>query len=118
MLDTKALQGATIAGTVLQLAMVVAGHFVAFVKMNVFAFGGMAISLAAGFLYGRRASSLGGAALGGALAGGVCALIGIAVSFALHDVPANILVLGTASSAVTGAVGGAIGRLVSGTVSA
>jgi hypothetical protein len=114
MLDRKSLTNATIVGTVLQTAMVVAGHFIAFVAMNVFAFGGMGISAVAGFLYGRNAASMGGAALGGAVAGAVCALIGIAISVVLGDTPAQILLLGTVSSGVTGAIGGVVGRMIAG----
>jgi hypothetical protein len=44
--------------------------------------------------------------------GGLCALIGIGVSLALKDVAPMILALGTLSSAVTGAIGGAIGKLL------
>jgi hypothetical protein len=69
----------------------------------------MLISLIAGVIYARAAGSTRGpGAAYGAVAGGVCALIGIAVSFGLGDVPAMILVVGTASSAVTGAIGGAL----------
>jgi hypothetical protein len=50
------------------------------------------------------------AVTGGTIAGAVCALLGILVSFLLGDVPATLLALGTISSAVTGAIGGAIGR--------
>ena len=104
-----ALRNATIVGTILQLAMVIAGHWVPFIKMNGFAIGGVAISLLAGVLYARAARvPRGTSALLGTVAGGACALIGIAVSFALGDVPALILVVGTASSAVAGAIGGAI----------
>ena len=107
--STTALRNATAAGAVLQLAMVIAGHWVEFIRTNGFAVGGMAISLAAGVLFARAARvPRGRAAGGGAVAGGACALIGIAVSFALGDVPALILVVGTASSAVTGAIGGAV----------
>ena len=52
-MDTKALANATIAGTVLQLVMVVSGHFVPFIALHVFMWGGMGISALAGFLYGR-----------------------------------------------------------------
>jgi hypothetical protein len=96
-------------GTALQLLMVIAGHWVEFIKLNVFAIGGMAISALTGVLYARRArGGRGQCALYGALVGGACALIGIVVSFALGDVPASILLLGTLSSAVTGAIGGAL----------
>jgi hypothetical protein len=113
MIDTRQLQIATAVGTVLQLAMVVAGHFVPAVSLY-FAVGGMAISAVAGLLYGRNAAGLAGAALGGAIAGGVCALIGIAVSCALADVAAMVLLLGTFASAVTGLIGGVVGRIVPG----
>ena len=77
-----------------------------------FAVGGMGFSLVAGLLYaimakGGTTSSL---ALGGLVAGAVCAFIGIFVSHLLGDVPASLLVLGTVSSAVTGAIGGWIGK--------
>jgi hypothetical protein len=105
----SAFRNTTILGTLLQLVMVVSGHWVEFIKLNVFAVGGMLISALAGVIYARLARvDRKKAAIQGAIVGGLCALIGIAVSFFLGDVPANILVLGTLSSAVTGAIGGAI----------
>ncbi len=118
MFDTKSLWTATIIGTVLQLAMVIAGHYEPFIANKVFMFGGMGISALAGLLCGRGAVGYGGAALAGAVAGGVCALIGIAVSVLLGDTHAMILAFGTLSSAVTGAIGGLIGRALIGTRSA
>jgi len=111
MINFRQVQIASAIGTVLQLAMVIAGHFVPAVAA-LFAIGGMAISAIAGVLYGRTAATLGGGALGGALAGGECALIGIAVSCALGDVDAMVLVFGTIASAVTGLIGGIAGRFV------
>jgi hypothetical protein len=106
---TRALWRATLIGTVLQVAMVVAGHYVPALK-GLFAPGGMLISGVAGWLFGR----LGGgsramSAIGGLFAGAACAFLGILESFYLGDVPATLLLLGTASSAVTGALGGLIG---------
>jgi hypothetical protein len=118
MLNPKALQGALVIGTVLQVAMVVAGHFVPFIALHVFMFGGMGISAVAGLIYGRAAAGYGDAALGGAIAGGGCALIGIALSVLMGDTQAVILALGTASSAVTGAIGGVLGRLIFGRAAA
>jgi len=107
--SASAFRNATIIGTLLQLAMVLSGHWVEFIKMNVFAIGGMLISAIAGVIYARSARvDRKKSAIQGAIVGGLCALIGIAVSFFLGDVPANILALGTLSSAVTGAIGGAI----------
>lgn len=111
-MNRKALINATVIGTVLQLAMVLAGHWAEDIA-NLFAVIGTLISLVAGLLYardarGRWADSL----LGGVIAGGVCALIGIAVSYLLKDVTADIFLLGTASSAAGGLLGGAIGKVL------
>jgi len=102
----------TVWATVAQLAMVVIGHVVTAVA-NLFGPLGITISLVAGLVWARPVGSgIGGAIGGGALVGGACALIGIAVSWALGDVTALLLAVGTLSSAVAGAIGGSIGRLV------
>src|SRR5665647_451054 len=108
----RPLVRATLIGTVLQLVMVVVGHYNARVA-GLFAVMGMFLSLVAGFLFGRWSGDLrgGGAALGGLVAGGVCALLGILESFYLGDVPAWVIAFGSVSSAVTGAIGGFLGKL-------
>jgi hypothetical protein len=113
MLNSRALLIATIVGTVLQVAMVVAGHSNKSIA-NLFAVGGMGFSLVAGIIYAvtARSGTMSSLAIGGLLAGALCAFIGILVSYMLHDVPMSLLALGTVSSAVTGAVGGAIGKFV------
>jgi LytS/YehU family sensor histidine kinase len=94
--------------------MVVVGHSNTSVAA-LFAVGGMGFSLIAGLAYakfaspGSRASAL---ALGGLVAGALCALIGIFVSYLLGDVPMSLLALGTISSAVTGAIGGWLGTFL------
>jgi len=104
---------ATAIGLALQLAMVVIGHYIPAIREKGFAVGGMLFSLVAGFLYARMThTGWGGALGGGALAGGACAILGIAVSAALGDVPPMILAMGTAASAVTGLIGGAVGKLI------
>ena len=113
MLNTRALLLATLLGTVLQVVMVVAGHSNKSIA-GLFAVGGMGFSLIAGLAYamwarGGTASSL---AVGGLVAGALCALIGIFVSYLLGDVPMSLLALGTISSAVTGALGGWIGKFL------
>lgn len=115
MISTRAVTQATIIGTVLQLAMVLIGHSNAQVAA-MFAAGGMTISAIAGIIYAKFAEQrmTGSLALGGAMAGGLSALIGICVSFFLGDVTASILALGTLSSAVTGAIGGMLGKLMFG----
>ncbi|HJU89498.1 MAG TPA: hypothetical protein VJ672_08905 [Gemmatimonadaceae bacterium] len=115
MISTPALIKSTIIGTLLQLAMVLVGHSSPAVA-NMFAVGGMTISLLAGIAYAlmARPATAGGAIVGGLLAGGICALLGIIVSYVLGDVTAMILVMGTASSAITGAFGGWLGKLFAG----
>ena len=114
-MQRNALVVATGIGLVLQLAMVVGGHYTSAVK-ELFAVGGMGFSLIAGLLYvwfavkGSWRSDL----VGGAIAGGLCALIGIALSAVLGDVPVLLLLFGTLSSIVTGVMGGAVGKLVFG----
>lgn len=110
----SALLRATVTGTVLQLAMVLSGHFVSSIS-QLFAPMGMGLSLIAGLLFGvwERPDGARRTLQGGVIAGGTCALIGIAVSWALGDVTALVLVLGTLSSAVTGTLGALIGWRVS-----
>jgi len=101
-------------GLALQVLMVVSGHFSPAIG-GLFAVGGMGFSLVAGLLYAYFAKAgWRDDLIGGVLAGAACALVGIGVSCLLGDVPASLLLLGTASSAVTGALGGAIGRLAFG----
>ena len=111
-MNRNALIVATVIGTGLQIAMVIAGHFVPAVA-SLFAIVGILISLVAGLLYARAAKGAwADSLLGGVVAGALCALIGIAMSWALGDVEAIILVIGTLSSAVGGLIGGAIGKLI------
>ena len=112
--ETPSLLWPTLIGTGLQLVMVLAGHFKPSVAV-LFAPGGMGISALAGALaaLGSRPASLGSAAGSGAVAGGVCAFIGILVSYLLGDVSAAVLGFGTASSAVTGTIGGLVGKVLS-----
>jgi len=114
MLNRRAVVLATILGTVLQLAMVVSGHSNTSIA-NLFAAGGMAISLLAGVAYvfiARNGTAPSSPVVGGLVAGGLCAFIGILVSYLLGDVPALVMTFGTASSAVTGALGGWLGKLL------
>ena len=101
-------------GTILQLILVAAGHFTPPVA-RLLAQGSMGIAGVAGLLYslwGGKVSA-GGAAGGGALAGGASACAAILISHLLGDVPAGVVGVGTAGSAVTGAIGGMLGRVLS-----
>ncbi len=114
MIEPRILQRATIVGSVLQVVWVLIGHFFPAVRgyANMFLFGGMMISALAGYLYAvDYASGFGRGILGGAIAGGVSALIGIALSVLLGDMPFAMLALDTAISVVTGAAGGFWGQI-------
>lgn len=109
-MNMRALITATVIGAAMQIAMIVAGHFLPAVQAW-YPVAGTLISLVAGLLYARAAETgWGGALFGGAVAGGVCAFIGIAMSWALGQVPPITFVIGTSASAVGGLVGGAIGK--------
>lgn len=113
--SSSSLVPMTVAGTVFQLAMIVAGHYSEFVRNNVFAIGGMAISLVFGALWAARgASGKGNAFVGGGMVGGICAVIGIAASVLLGDTPAPVLAFGTLGSAVAGGIGGLAARALGG----
>src|SRR5258708_6521823 len=113
-MNNQALTAATIVGLVLQLAMVLGGHYTNAIK-HLFAVGGMAFSLIAGLVFAGRARAGWPQDLaGGAIAGGLCAFIGIAVSVLLGDVPVAVLGFGAIASVVTGLIGGGVGRLIFG----
>ncbi len=112
MIDAKILQRAMIVGSGLQVVMFVLGHFIPWVAIHAFMFGGMMISATAGYLYAMDlAAGYQRGALGGAIVGGVSALIGIAVSILIGDTPAYMIAFGTGISILTGAVGGVFGQL-------
>mgnify|MGYP001210617946 FL=1 len=104
-----------IIGTVLQLIMVVVGHFVPQVA-NLFPIAGTGIGGLAGILNGLWGAKAGmpAAAGGGAVAGGVGGAIGTLVSSLLGDVPMSTLAIGTGSTAAAGLVGGLIGKVLGG----
>src|SRR4051812_1312305 len=111
-MNRKALIIATDIGLVLQLIMVITGHYNPAIAAW-FAIGGMLISLVAGVIYVRLArNGWSDSLIGGALAGGICALVGIAVSCAMGDVAVTILVFGTTGSAVAGLIGAAVAKLI------
>jgi hypothetical protein len=113
-LSYRALVSATLVGTILELIMVTTGHTNLEVR-GIYPVAGMGISGIAGILYTVISTEVitRDNVIGGAIAGAISALIGIAVSVGMGDVVPLVLVVGTASSAVTGAVGGWLGRLFS-----
>ncbi len=106
-----ALGKATLIGTLLQVAMVVLGHYSEPVR-NSFAVGGTGLAALTGYLFSRWAgrAARGGSASGGAIAGGVAGLIGTVVSALLGDVTGQTIGIGTISSVVAGFLGGAVGH--------
>ncbi len=112
MIDYSPLQRATIVGLVLQIAMYAAGHYSNWVQVHVFGFGGMMISASAGYLYAMdRGRGWFASATGGAIAGGLCGLIGIAVSVLLGDTAQSFIATGSTIAVFVGAIGGLFGQM-------
>lgn len=98
-----------VVGSVLQVAMVVAGHFAEGVR-PLYPVIGVSISALAGALFGARgARGAGESAWGGALAGALCPVVGVLVSVALGQVGMVVLAIAMGSGVVTGAIGGLLG---------
>lgn len=102
---------ATVVGLILQLAMVGLGHAVPSLRA-MWGPVGTLISLVVGVWAGWHVATTGSAAIWGAVAGGLGALIGIALALILGNVPVSLLVLGTAGSTVAGLVGGVVTHMV------
>ncbi len=104
-----------VVGTILELVMVVVGHFVPQVA-SAFPIAGTGIGAVAGLLNGlwSKGASMGAAAGGGAVAGGAGGAIGTLVSSLMGDVPMSTLAIGTGSTAVAGLLGGLVGKFMGG----
>jgi len=111
-IEWKVLLRATVVGIVLQAAMYVVGHFSVWFAVNVFGFGGMMISAVAGYLYAMDTGhGYFPGATGGAIAGGLCGLVGIALSVVLGETVSSYIATGTAIAVMIGAVGGLFGQM-------
>ncbi|HEY3778460.1 MAG TPA: hypothetical protein VGL35_10425 [Rhizomicrobium sp.] len=96
----------------LQVVIVLLAHFSAWIEAHAFLFAGMMISATVGYLYALEvARGYARGAYGGAIAGGACAVIGIALAVVLGDMTGRIFVIRDLISVLTGAVGGIYGQL-------
>jgi hypothetical protein len=114
-MGNTALKRAGMLGTILQVALVVLGHFRPSLQTaGLFPIGGSAIGALAGFCYARWSPgvSVGRAMGGGAMAGAVGGFLGSTVSFLLKDVPPSTILVACGSTLVTGLLGGLVGRLL------
>jgi general stress protein CsbA len=110
--DIRVFTRAAVVGIVLQIALMVAVHFVAFIERQGFLLGGMTISAVAGYLYAMdTGKGYFTSATMAAILGGGSALIGVGVSVLLHDAPPHIVPLFTTICVVTGAIGGLFGQM-------
>jgi phage-related protein len=104
---------ATGVGAVLQVVMVVAGHFMpSLMDAGLFPIGGTAIGGLTGVLAAlwQKGAPMGKSVGGGALAGGVAGVLGTVVSVLLGDVPASTVAIAGGSTVGAGAIGALIGR--------
>jgi len=110
--DARLILRAAVIGTVLQAALALAGHFSPSIAAHFFLFGRMMIAATAGYLYGLSLGrGYGAGALGGLIAGGLCAVAGLALSVMLGDTLPSEVSLEAGISLLTGAVGGAFGQM-------
>ena len=110
--DGKLIQRAAITGIVLQITMVMIGHYVPWISGNSYLFGTMMISGVAGLLYARDfAKGYAKGALGGAVTGGACGIIGISAANILGDAPLIAIPAGAAITVLIGAIGGLFGQM-------
>lgn len=110
-----ALLRALYLGTALQLTMILVGHLVpGLAQGNFFPIVGTTLGGVTGFLYGRwaKADGMGANAAGGATAGGIAGALGAAASAGLGDVPLMTIGIAGASTVVTGALGGVLGKIL------
>jgi hypothetical protein len=114
LVDGPALRRGVLVGTPLQMLTVTLGHFSGLLAVHEigFLFACMMISATVGYLYAQDVATgyLRGA-YGGAIAGGICALVGLAVSVPLDDMSPVILIQRSLICVLTGAVGGIYGQL-------
>lgn len=110
---SNATTKAAIIGVVLQVIMVVVGHYVPSVA-NLFPVAGTGIGGIAGLLNGLWSANASqpAAAGGGAVAGGAGGLLGTLLSRVLGDVPTSTIAVGTGSTAVAGIIGGLLGKFL------
>jgi len=112
MIDTVLLWRATLVGTILQIAVVVLGHFIPFISLHASLFAVMFIAGLAGLFYARdldRGWALG--TLGSVIAGTIGALIGIAMAVAIGDKPASLIRFVIVASLLSSAAGGPFGQM-------
>jgi len=111
-IDEKLIQRATITGIVLQITMVMIGHYVPWISGNSYVFGTMMISGVAGLLYARDfAKGYAKGAFGGAIVGGACGIIGVSAANVIGDAPLIAIPAGAAITILIGAVGGLFGQM-------
>lgn len=112
MFDAKLLQRAAGTGIILQLTLVIIGHYVHWIRENAYEFGGMMIAGVSGLLYARDfAKGYAKGALGGAITGGTCGLIGLCAANILGDMPLIALPVATAIMILVGVIGGLFGQM-------
>ncbi len=111
-MDKRAFLVSLAITTILQIAMVGVGHGSPAIQ-SFYAVGGMGFSLLGGLLYAARVQARAAPVLAiSTVVGALSGLLGIALSFALGDVEAFLLIVGTLGSAFAGLVGGAGGRAI------
>ncbi|HEU4800481.1 MAG TPA: hypothetical protein VFS94_07600 [Gemmatimonadales bacterium] len=110
-LGQGALTKATLVGTLLQVAMVVLGHFMPAIQSS-YPIVGSLIAAFTGLMFSKGAMRPArmASASGGAIAGGVSGFLGSGLSAIMGDVPGPTIGVATIASVIAGLAGGAIGH--------
>ena len=106
-----AMTKATLTGTLLQVAMVLLGHYMPAVQSS-YPIVGKLIAAFTGLIFSKSAMRPArlGSATGGAIAGGVSGFLGSGLSAIMGDVPGPTIGVATIASVIAGLLGGAIGH--------
>lgn len=107
------MTGAIGIGTVLQVVMVVVGHYLSPEQQSMlFPIVGSLLGGVTGWL-AKATGTMGAQAGQGAIAGGIAGALGSLVSTALGDAPASNVAVAGGATVVTGAIGAILRRLAS-----
>lgn len=111
LLDTRLLGRALLVGVVLEVMLVLAGHYRPLLRVHYVLFGCMMIAGTMGLLYARDlARGYVSGALGGLVIGAACGVAAVGLSNVLGDQPESYIPYGVMVCTLVGAIGGLFGQ--------
>ncbi|OJT95007.1 MAG: hypothetical protein BGN82_09305 [Alphaproteobacteria bacterium 65-7] len=111
LVDTRILGRALLVGVMLEILLVLAGHYRPLLRVHYVLFGCMMIAGTAGLLYARDlARGYISGALGGLVIGAACGIAAVGLSNLLGDEPEQYIPYGVMICTLVGAIGGLFGQ--------